>query len=651
MRQVFLSVALFGCIGFFFFSVYASHFLRQRGTSTTPAPSTESLQSRGYLIDTPGCQIPAWDPFDHTVARFFRPNHDYQCIGKPSFITVLPKAIVQLNSKVLWKHYGVTPDEMHCTYRGIRRDGGSGRDWTDSRYKYGPAKVLLFGSPIAEDFVVIKCTRQKREFFQQYLPLVPLRGSKKVEAASCQNKTRMNVLMVGIDSISYLNFERHFQKTKSFLRNTLKAVQLHGYTKVADNTFPNIVPLLTGHHIAYYWNETMRDMAFDRLDFVWKEFATCGYKTFFAEDAPSMATFNYLKRGFRKAPADCYMRPFWLAAQESIVWRKSRKHCLGARMEVDIMYDYLADFADTYNPTNPFFAFLFVARLTHDVLNYAGYADGPTYRLLHRLHNSGALRNTLLIVFSDHGIRFGSIRQTYIGKFEERMPMMFLAFPEEFFNKYPEAQKRLRVNARRLTTPFDVHATLQHIASFNIEQPHRTELGYSLIQEIPSNRTCPEASILPHWCTCQNRTSAPTSDPGVENASRVVTETVNHWLEPYQDRCAKLSVHSIKDAWVSVPNEAVLRFIRNHNDVINRYAEMGKRVPAAVDYMVTLVAKPSMAVLEATVRYHEMKMEYEVLDDVSRLDRYGSQGDCITDAGMRRFCFCVLPHEPATEAP
>jgi hypothetical protein len=44
---------------------------------------------------------------------------------------------------------------------------------------------------------------------------------------------------------------------------------------------------------------------------------------------------------------------------------------------------------------------------------------------------------TVLFFLSDHGIRFGAVRQTSVGKLEERLPFMFLIFPDWFLKKYP----------------------------------------------------------------------------------------------------------------------------------------------------------------------------------------------------------------------
>ncbi|XP_076339153.1 uncharacterized protein LOC143240506 [Tachypleus tridentatus] len=75
-----------------------------------------------------------------------------------------------------------------------------------------------------------------------------------------------------------------------------------------------------------------------------------------------------------------------------------------------------------------YFLFLFIARLTHNVLNYEGYADYPSYDILQCLHNSGTLNRTIIIFLSDHGIRFVKIR-TLLGEIKERKLFVFFTIP------------------------------------------------------------------------------------------------------------------------------------------------------------------------------------------------------------------------------
>ena len=91
---------------------------------------------------------------------------------------------------------------------------------------------------------------------------------------------------------------------------------------------------------------------------------------------------------------------------------------------------------------------------------------------------------------------------------KKRMPFFSVLMPRTFQKKHPAEMKNLRLNSKKLTTPFDIHETLLHILNFqkpinktNIQKMSR---GISLFKNISPNRTCENAQIEPHWCSCLN---------------------------------------------------------------------------------------------------------------------------------------------------
>lgn len=650
MRRTFVILSTFSLLGLIVFLSYSGDQIIS--DSSKPVQIKWLVDNHGFVLNTPGCQIPEWDPYDPSVASFIsKVNRPYKCPGRPQFMNGKPNGVVTLDEHLLSFYYGVHRDNVSCTYRPILRDPGGEKDRTDNKYHFGNPQKLKFGVHLKDEFLMVKCTMLDFPNLTHFIPLVPLKLDVEQEKAkfkkSSPDLNPLNIIIVGIDSVSKLNFLRHFRKTHRFIRENLSPIELKGYTKVADNTFPNLVPLLTGQFIEHYWNESMKDMFFDELDFIWKNYSRRGYRTLFSEDAPHIATFNYLKKGFRDPPADYYFRPFALAVEKSLVRRESKINCLQSKFEMDILYNYLKDFVNTMEG-RPSFSFTFVTRLTHDSLNAAGHADEPTFHLLRDLHDNGALNRSLLVLFSDHGIRFGPIRQTYIGKFEERMPFIYLFFPKWFQQQYPHLAENLRQNQDRLTTPFDIHATLVHL--LNVTRQPSPELnetlatltpnGISLMDPIPASRTCEQASILPHWCPCQTHRPVPVNQPVVVNSALALIDTINELLKPYEDVCATLKMEKILDARFGQANDVVLRFVKHQNDVINRHVILGEKINAPGDYLIVLSAAPSGGVFEGTIRYDVEDGTYRVLDDISRLNMYGNQSICIDNARARKFCFC-----------
>lgn len=100
------------------------------------------------------------------------------------------------------------------------------------------------------------------------IPLIPWKRTKRHERQT--NKDLPNILFIGLDSISRVNFDRHFPITSKLLVKH-KFYTMYGYNKVADNTFVNLTPLLTGHYLEDIWNETMSKSVFlNYFPFIWK---------------------------------------------------------------------------------------------------------------------------------------------------------------------------------------------------------------------------------------------------------------------------------------------------------------------------------------------------------------------------------------------
>ncbi|PRD19775.1 UNVERIFIED_CONTAM: hypothetical protein NCL1_56404 [Trichonephila clavipes] len=618
--------------------------------STTPSnlQAAETSENPSLILDTPGCKIPKLDPWDPTVKHLIELQDPYICPGPPLFMKPSLHGSIVLNETILEQYYNITAKQLTCYYQPIYRKHEEPGNVRENDFTNGNVTELQFGIPLHEDYVGASCSLSPNVSFEQYFPLVRLKEEIEEERSKITPPTpRLNVILAGIDSVSKLNFLRHFRKTRKFLNEKLTPFEMNGYTKVGDNTFPNLVPMLTGHFVEHYWNESLRDiMYFDEIDHIWKDYAKKGYRTFYAEDSPFTGTFNYIKRGFYDPPTDYYIRPLMLALEYSTLKEKSTKeHCLNSQLETDLIYDYLRNFIKTMGD-RPHIAFAMVSTMTHDYLNRAGWADEPAVNLLEDLLDMGALNNSLFVIFSDHGLRFGKIRYTYVGKFEERMPFMYIHAPEWFLEKHPQIARNLKINQNRLMTLFDIHATMIHLLDLNKSPDERSKytMGLSLLDEIPANRSCADANILPHWCPCQTFENILLNSSEAVNASQAIVNDINSQLSAYGGICEILEVGEIMDARVGQANDLVLRFVKHENVVVNRTVIYGDRVKPIADYMITLVTKPGNAVFEGTVRHDPASDNYHVLG-ISRISLYGKTSWCIDSQKMKIFCYCKVQKE------
>lgn len=136
-------------------------------------------------------------------------------------------------------------------------------------------------------------------------------------------------MILGIDSVSKLNFHRMLKTSLKTIIEDLDGIEMHGYNKVGwcqliismkimnfilkigDNTYPNLVGILSGlssDELNGACLSTNASIYFDNCHFIWDDFKRKGFGTLFSEDSASLSLFNYFKNGFEKQPVDYYFR-------------------------------------------------------------------------------------------------------------------------------------------------------------------------------------------------------------------------------------------------------------------------------------------------------------------------------------------------------
>ena len=459
---------------------------------------------------------------------------------------------------------------------------------------------------------------------------------------------RLNVLMMGFDSLSRNAFIRKLPKTYDYLTKILEADVLKGYNIIGDGTPQALIPILTGYTELELPETRKRKFIstfVNTYPMIWKDYQKAGYVTAFNEDEPKIGTFSYRLNGFDAQPTDHYMRTYYQAIEGDLSYFK--KLCVGSRPKHQAMLDYTSDFIEKYNGTNPSFVFSFHAELSHDSINLVGVADEDIKNWLIGLKKSGLLNNTILILMSDHGNRFTETRNTLQGKLEERLPFFSFVFPERFKRRFPSHFKHFQTNVDRLTTPFDIHETLVdilHLQQHGILKKAEHSRAISLFNRIPEHRSCADAFIEPHWCSCLSwKALNDTSSEEVLRASKAVTETINKFTKNYREMCHELSLDEVKWSAKLIPQKSLLRF-KSNKDTDGFLADLTANTKVTNDmYQVKIITRPSAAIYEASVMYDFNANEFRVkLSDISRINKYGEQARCIYNENpeLRKFCFC-----------
>ncbi|XP_075545463.1 uncharacterized protein LOC142579300 [Dermacentor variabilis] len=606
-------------------------------------PSNTHTANERFVVNTAQCKIPNLDPFDASIVGFVNKLPPVDCSSDFPNITFAKDKRIYMNAailpRVLRQH---TLEKFRCCYRPFFR---SLKPQSDDDIVFQVECIpLQDGAKVPYEFVKVECYNGDALFYVNYHAFVYPKKSYQRRFKELYEPEhpgyQYSVLIIGVDGVSRLNAHRQFPETLRYLKQRMSAVEMFGYTKVGDNTFPNLVPLLTGlreKELAFgVWTE---DEHLDSLPMLWKSFASKGWSTLYAEDNPTLSTFNYVKQGFLVQPTDYYFRPFLSACEREVGHRKPLNcyHCVGAQSETEVVLDWLRSYKELMLRW-PSFAFVWINSATHDDFNGGSTVDYLYRSFFETLHRGAYLHNTIVLFMSDHGFRWSPIRATHAGMLEDRLPSLFISFPPTFRRHHPDIMRNVHVNARRLTTPFDLHTTLASLGNFD-GKPRPLDLddypdhlhsavlerAVNLFSEVPSNRTCDEAGIDGQWCGCRESAAEDPKSEAVARVASVLIDGINLLTAPHRNRCAHLKLAAVKSARVYLRDSAA----------------------ASLDYVLHVETAPGGAIFEGTVRTYNNGNPSEVLGDVSRLNLYKGTADCMEMAHLKKFCSCTpLLKEP-----
>uniref|UniRef100_A0A6P7FWE9 Uncharacterized protein LOC114331788 isoform X2 n=1 Tax=Diabrotica virgifera virgifera TaxID=50390 RepID=A0A6P7FWE9_DIAVI len=581
-----------------------------------------------YLVSSPKCKIPNYHPFNKDTKRFYHKQKYKPCTYKKilTYVTVkdnIATLHVDTESVPSYTSNGVT-----CCYSNITRVNYS-KD-PDKRVKWSTCTNFVSNVTIFRDPVYVKCLDKKtrKELYENAHAITVMDETIQKKLESFDNTTNpFSILLIGIDSISRLNFIRSLPNTHKFVEQN-GWIPLKGYNKMADNTFPNLMAILTGFNNsrAYQVCNPRKLGKLDECPMIWYDFKKLGFITGYAEDSASINTFNYRKVGFTKPPTDYYYRPYILGTENLHKFTKNTGvYCTGPETSGERIMNVAKDFAITFK-NYPSFGFFWMNSFSHSDLNSPSGMDDKVKHLLQDITNEGITNNSIVIFLSDHGMRLGGIRLTDTGWLEERLPFIYVSFPSWFKKGFPKEYENFKINSNRLTCPYDLHMTLKHILvlsgrDYKITPGESCPQCKSLFEEVDADRSCADAAIEKHWCTCIGHKKKNFSK---KIKTKLATFTLNVIHDIIRSgnsdhKCAKYSLFKVLDVKISENFSA-----KNESYVLLQFQTNPK------------------AVFETTVSYigDINTSNLSLSGDISRLDSYDKHSKCVSDAYLRKYCYC-----------
>ncbi|XP_022212377.2 uncharacterized protein LOC111067553 isoform X2 [Drosophila obscura] len=591
----------------------------------------------GFLVYSNSCKIKEVDPYKPEVMRHFKRVKYVPCKKQPpltyvQFNELSQSYFLSMNGSA-FPHYKVG-SSIHCCYMEVHR-----RNETEVAYSKCHRFTHQAVLPNTVEGIIVKCTSNNEQIYINGHATIPVKRDVqqrlRVSVDRKEKQRPPSVLMLGIDSISRANLIRAMPKTAQYLYDN-EWFELAGYNKVDDNTFPNIMALATGYDLTSANRECSPYVVggLEKCKFIWNLYGEHGYVTAYGEDAIQINTFNYLKEGFVKPPVDYYLRPYLSAAEDKLQRTivMGLPHCLGYETAAEHVYDYAMEFTRRFR-NDTYFGFFWTNTHSHSDISQTSSMDAYMVRYLERLVRQGTMDNSVVVFFSDHGLRFGPTRNTWSGHLEERLPAMFIWLPTHLRQAHPKIVEALHLNRNRLTTPYDLHMTLKHILALSGRTDGLESLGsapscpqcQSLLRPVPEQRACADVGIEDHWCTCWSYDKISTGSKQTKQLALHVVSHINEFVHGFRNGsvaklCMPLTLSFVKSAYQA------------HRNALDPENMRTVRL--------TLVTLPSNALFEATVRHNQTDDSMTVTGSVSRLNMYIGESDCVLDSAAKKYCCC-----------
>lgn len=581
-----------------------------------------------YEVDEPGCRIPYIDPDDGVILQDWFSGDDTTCSPQPRYFlsTVArdKKNCLVVNESILLQDYNTRPDQIRCTYQTI--EARLDRDPWINEYLAKEAKELHWDHCFDEPYALVECNT--RSYVQTLFMAKDVSSTKQnTSMVEFIPEKRLSVLVLGVDAVSRANFLRLMKSTLEKIQRIFgnDTFDLRGFNKVGANSAPNQIPFLTGKRFRHEEHVIHNEFFEEFASFVWENFSEAGYATFFDENMMKYGLFNHpRRRGFRDMPVDYWPRPLALKRDEyrhkgSLLGPVSYL-CIGNEHVATTMMNYWIQIQRV--STSPTFSYLWFAETTHDSVTGGKNMDSILPNFFDEFERLDSANNTIIFFLSDHGYRMAPYRETPLGALEDMLPLAFVLLPRRYRTLYPEDVKRLGENSYRLTTPYDIHATLMDLAVLSRNQRVEfTDLGQSLLSTtISPLRTCEAAHIDPQYCACYTRDAV---DASIMSLSGKMAEATLAKINQI------LKDNNVARICVAFDAPRVLRIVAMRPSA----AEAGAK-------FVKMIVGSNIEVVRFEAVFKIVNETFSMIGFPDRLDRYSPHSRCVELTPYEKYCYC-----------
>jgi predicted DNA-binding protein YlxM (UPF0122 family) len=325
-------------------------------------------------------------------------------------------------------------------------------------------------------------------------------SKERKELEKNTNPLYENIMILFFDSVSRTNGLRQLKKTLKFIE---KFMPYKGYS---NKFFPNekyhSFQFMKYHSFKYNTGGNYPKMFYghnkgEKMVRITKYLKQNGYVTAFTNDFCNLDS-CYLNRDMSlEEIAD---HEYLICDVNNKGINSMIKRCLYDKINVEHQLEYGNQFWRKYKNNRRFL--LIVNNDGHEgTLEILKYDDEYVFEFLNNLFNENLLKDTIVMIVSDHGCTMPSIYYFYDSfNFDISLPMLYILSYDKKNLSYNEQYKFIYENQQKFITAYDIYNTIGHLVygkyykkiknkeKSNKDTP-KTKYGKSIFTKIYSKRT------------------------------------------------------------------------------------------------------------------------------------------------------------------
>ena len=305
----------------------------------------------------------------------------------------------------------------------------------------------------------------------------------------------LNLMIIFIDSVSRVNSLRQLPKTTNFFKQFISyegsyhpehiEQKFHSFQFFKYHAFEGITS--TNFPILFYGNKREAK----NLVNISKNFKLNGYITNYCGDIckkDNVKTFHNLSN------FELFDHQMLLCDPNLVNYWKPYKKCLYGKIDISYLFEYTNQFWRKYE-NNRKFSLMVLNNGYEGTLESLKYIDDIIYNYLISLFNDNLLKDSSIILLSDHGTIMPSPYYFFdFYQIEMRLPMLYMLINDRKNISNDEQYLYLRKNQQTFITAYDVYSAINNIIfgdSFeyiknksDIYDTPKSSLGQSLFHKI-----------------------------------------------------------------------------------------------------------------------------------------------------------------------